>query len=487
MRGQFEPHLAPRARMLRRLSCHVTPTPAVGVAVALRLGGTKAKGKKVPVKRAAPKPLARAPVKPTKAVAKPTPKAVAKAPAATVAKAPAAPEPKATPKVTAAPKPVSAAAVAAPPAPPAAEDVAAGPPKRAPNALFLFANEHRAAVISEMRGPDGKGTVRIGQVMIRISGMFKALPAAERAAYIARSDALRAKFHAAKAAAPKGAGRRAPKAPKMRTGHVNPMFLFGKEPRAAILARMRGPDGTGKVKVGQVGAEIAKLWRALPESKREEWKAKADALRAEAKAKAPAAPAAASAGDPPGGDMPPMEPGPKRPLNPMFLFANDVRPGIMDKMRKASPDGKVSLGAIGAEVSAQWRKLSDDERKPYVKQWEDKRQAYAEAKKEHFQKRRAAIQAMPNAPKPKPRVGRPELPRVPVTTSGTESAAYQQFVQALIGDVQKASPGLPRRAVEEKLAEAWGVMSEAEKKPFFQLAASAAPATSAAPETPSTA
>jgi len=61
---------------------------------------------------------------------------------------------------------------------------------------------------------------------------------------------------------------------------------------------------------------------------------------------------------------------PKRPTSAYFYYAGDVRPGI----REENPDMKIT--EVMSQIGAQWRELSDEDKKPYEEQAAQDRKRY---------------------------------------------------------------------------------------------------------------
>ena len=65
---------------------------------------------------------------------------------------------------------------------------------------------------------------------------------------------------------------------------------------------------------------------------------------------------------------------PKKPLTSYFLFAKDVRPEIM----KNNPTAKIT--EIATLIGAEWKKLSDDDKKKYTQKADEAKAEYIKAK-----------------------------------------------------------------------------------------------------------
>lgn len=68
---------------------------------------------------------------------------------------------------------------------------------------------------------------------------------------------------------------------------------------------------------------------------------------------------------------------PKRPTSAYFYYAGDVRPGI----REENPDMKITQ--VMSQIGAQWRELTDEDKKPYEEQAAKDRKRYENEMKEY--------------------------------------------------------------------------------------------------------
>jgi len=66
---------------------------------------------------------------------------------------------------------------------------------------------------------------------------------------------------------------------------------------------------------------------------------------------------------------------PKRPTSAYFFYAGDVRPGI----REENPNMKIT--EVMSQIGAQWRELSDEDKKPYEEQAAKDRKRYEDEMK----------------------------------------------------------------------------------------------------------
>jgi len=150
-------------------------------------------------------------------------------------------------------------------------------------------------------------------------------------------------------------------------------FFYSNDIRPEILARMRGADGSGKVDVKIIGAEIGERWKVISEADKQKYEAMAakDKERYKSEFDTWTAGGGKKISSKSHKEKDPNAP--KRPMNPSFAYVNAKR----DEFRKAHPEMK--LTEVTKALCEEYKSLTDGQRKPFEDKYAAERAAYAVA------------------------------------------------------------------------------------------------------------
>ena len=148
---------------------------------------------------------------------------------------------------------------------------------------------------------------------------------------------------------------------------------------------------------------------------------------------------------------------PKRPPSGYILYSSEINAEVRSELKKTEKyDNKQLTGAVSKVIGARWRKLSDKEKKPYLKKAEDAKAEYlvkmedytpptpAELAEKTVSKRKAKD---PNAPK------------------GVKGS-FIQYSGDVRAQVKEENPDAKVHEISKIIGAMWKALSDEEKAPF---------------------
>jgi len=180
------------------------------------------------------------------------------------------------------------------------------------------------------------------------------------------------------------------------------------------------------------------------------------------------------------GNAKPKDPNmPKRPLSSYFLFSNERRSILQQKM----PEKK--LTELSKIISQEWKELDSERKEQYAAtakraktKWDKKLEAYKQTEEyEKFQQKLEFWKQQQKEQEKADKDGSPtkkiSLPRKPKDANMPKRSAssYFLFGNSVRAQIKKENPDLKVTEIAKLIGEQWGKLSEDEKKPFNAQAA----------------
>eukprot|EP01013_Petalomonas_cantuscygni_P006686 TRINITY_DN178_c0_g1_i2.p1 TRINITY_DN178_c0_g1~~TRINITY_DN178_c0_g1_i2.p1 ORF type:complete len:260 (+),score=60.94 TRINITY_DN178_c0_g1_i2:138-917(+) len=161
---------------------------------------------------------------------------------------------------------------------------------------------------------------------------------------------------------------------------------------------------------------------------------------------------------------------PHRPPTAFVAFSNELRPQVISE----HPEHSRSVKEIARILGERWKKLTEDDRERYRKEYVDKKKAYDQALREYFTANPDAQEREDALKRQKKHETTAKRARGPSTTQGPKKAltAFFAFSKEKRADT-KASLGAGAKPTEitKRLAALWTSMTPVEKRPFEDMAA----------------
>lgn len=136
----------------------------------------------------------------------------------------------------------------------------------------------------------------------------------------------------------------------------------------------------------------------------------------------------------------------KRPRSSFMYYSQSVR----DEVKKAHPEA--TFGQIGKEIGKKWHKLTDAEKAPFVKKAAEDKVRYD------------AVKADAPKRKSKKKVKDESYVKRPLSS-------YMYYSQKVRAEVKKAKPDATFGEIGKQIGKQWKALSDADKKPFVEMAA----------------
>jgi len=169
---------------------------------------------------------------------------------------------------------------------------------------------------------------------------------------------------------------------------------------------------------------------------------------------------------------------PKRPLSSYFLFSNERRSVLQQKM----PDKK--LTELSKIISQEWKELDGDKKESYAtrakrakEKWDKELASYKQTEEyEKFQQKLEFWKQQQKEQERSDKDGSPtkkiSLPRKPKDPNMPKRSAssYFLFGNSVRKQIKEENPDLKVTEIAKLIGERWGKLSEEEKKPFNEQA-----------------
>jgi len=163
---------------------------------------------------------------------------------------------------------------------------------------------------------------------------------------------------------------------------------------------------------------------------------------------------------------------PKKATTAYQYFQSEIRPKFKEKYEG------ISFGEMSQKISAEWKRLSDEEKKPYVEKHLEDKKRYEKEMKNYTAPKKASDSDSESSSeeessddkKKKKRKAPVKKPRDPDAPKN-KTNAFMFFQKEQREKIKKENPnlkGVPDLA--KKMGEIWRGMSEKEKQPYTDLA-----------------
>jgi hypothetical protein len=162
---------------------------------------------------------------------------------------------------------------------------------------------------------------------------------------------------------------------------------------------------------------------------------------------------------------------PKRKPTAFINFSTSIRPSV----KAENPE--MTFGNIAKEISARWKKLSEDEKAEFVSPADDTDVPVAKVKKTKVTKEKVGKKGKAPTKKAtktkgtKRKADAPELSRQ--SPEEMEIAAFERFTAVAIDEVKSAQPEAGETELEQMIKDMWDVMTEPERNIYRESVGSA--------------